>query len=211
MEKIRMKNNLERRILKPSSAGVTFRGADDGERILTGMAIVYDQDSDYLGFYEQIAPGAATEALKISDVRFLISHNAELILGRTKSGTLELTENQYGVRFVCRLADDSPLADTAFSTVKRRDTSGCSFKFTASTVEGDDEWTRDEEGEWHRRIYKIDNIYDFCITAFPAYPSTYVNSWSASRSAGRDRNSWTTEEQQRKYDQAGDLIARLSA
>ena len=41
----------------------------DGQRMITGYPIVYNKDSEDMGFIERIAPGAAKKALKRSEDR----------------------------------------------------------------------------------------------------------------------------------------------
>src|SRR5215469_3192801 len=73
----------------------------DGTRTLSGYAIVYNSLSNDLGgFTEIVAPGAVTESLANNpDVLCLRDHDSSILLGRTKSKTLTLTEDSVGLRF----------------------------------------------------------------------------------------------------------------
>lgn len=63
---------------------------------LGGYAAVFDSISEDMGD----GPGCFTATLATDpDIRALINHDANLILGRTKSGTLTLAEDEIGLRF----------------------------------------------------------------------------------------------------------------
>ena len=59
-------------------------------RVIKGYAIVFNRPSERLGwFVEEIAPAAVNiEQLKQSDVRALIDHEPQEIIGRLSAGTL---------------------------------------------------------------------------------------------------------------------------
>lgn len=79
---------------------------NDGKRTLTGYAAVFNSFSEDLGGWrEQIAPGAFSNSLRNSpDILFLSEHDVKKgLLGRTKSNTLRLAEDNIGLRFECDL------------------------------------------------------------------------------------------------------------
>ena len=71
---------------------------EDGKTpTIRGHAAVFERLSDNLGgFREQIKPGAFDGVLN-DDVRALFNHNTDLVLGRTKSGTLRLSVDSTGL------------------------------------------------------------------------------------------------------------------
>ena len=73
---------------------------DDGTiGSIYGYPIVYNKWSEDLGgFIERILPGAATKALKGSDVRGLKNHDASLIFAR-EGINLKIIEDKTGVRY----------------------------------------------------------------------------------------------------------------
>ena len=69
---------------------------------LVGYAVRWNSLSEVIWdeFREQFAPGAFKDSLASgSDVRALYEHNYTQLLGRTKSGTLVLSEDDTGLRF----------------------------------------------------------------------------------------------------------------
>src|SRR5712691_5530694 len=107
----------ERRIARASLRAETY--ASSGAKILRGVAAAYGVPTRLGNFHEVIATGAFTNALKRGDdVRALINHDPNLILGRTKSGTLRLSESPRGLEFSVTLPDTNAGRD-AWESVKR--------------------------------------------------------------------------------------------
>lgn len=162
----------ERRFFQHKVAAPQTRGSSDasGRRIM-GRAIVYDQESEVLGgwFVEVIRPGAVTDALKTSDVRCLFNHDANLVLGRTKSGTLTLRDSPVALEYDC-LAPDTQVASDLIALLDRGDVDQSSFAFTIA----EDRWTfsNDPNTPTFREILKIEELYDVSPVTYPAYPTT---------------------------------------
>src|SRR5437879_6424005 len=81
-------------------------GTGDADPLrIEGYAAVFNVSShDLGGFIEQVKPGAFSRAIKTKqDVRALINHNPDMVIGRTKSGTLSLAEDSKGLYFVAAL------------------------------------------------------------------------------------------------------------
>jgi HK97 family phage prohead protease len=90
---------------------------------------ICDDEGDPIPFVEVIAPGAFARTLKERpDVRALFNHDTSAVLGRTKSGTLTLAEDEVGLAFACNLPDTQVGRDVKVS-VGRGDIDGCSFGF----------------------------------------------------------------------------------
>src|SRR6266545_6073742 len=102
---------------------VDVEDIDTRGRTLVGYASVYGAVSgDLGGFRERIAPGAFAGVLD-ADVRALLNHDPNEVLGRTKSGTLRLADEQRGLRFELDLPD-SPLGQNVREAVRRGDVDG---------------------------------------------------------------------------------------
>jgi HK97 family phage prohead protease len=120
--------------------------------------------SDDLGGYrEKISPGAFQGVLD-SDVRALLNHDPNEVLGRTKSGTLRLFDEPKGLRFELDLPD-SPLGQNMRSAVSRGDLDGASFRFEV----GDEAWDKDV-----RTVKTVKRLHDVTLATYPAYPSASV-------------------------------------
>lgn len=142
----------------------------DGQRgKIRGTAAVFNSLSEDLGgFREQIAPGAFAAALQSSDVRALINHDPNMVIGRTKAGTLRLMETDGGLEFEVDLPDTTYARDLV-ACMTRGDISQCSFGF--SVGEGGDAWQKDAAG-WVRTITAFSRVYDVSPVTYPAYPET---------------------------------------
>ena len=107
---------------------VDVQDIDTRGRTLHGYAAVYNVESEDLGgFRERIAPGAFSGVLD-ADVRALLNHDPSQVLGRTKSSTLRLFDEQRGLRFEVDLPE-SPLGENVREAVRRGDIDGASFRF----------------------------------------------------------------------------------
>ena len=153
-----------------------LRTDDDGK--LAGYSAVFNEETDIGGmFREVILPGAFERAIKEQDdVRLLVNHDPNLILGRTKSGTLTLTEDKRGLW----MEGDPPntqLAHDTMELVKRGDLDSMSFAFVVDK-EGDN-WPKREEGKLPLRELTSVRLFDASIVTYPAYPNTSVGLRSA--------------------------------
>lgn len=158
--------DIERRIV---DAGLEVRG--EGEtRTLVGYAAKFGVRSEDLGgFVESIAPGAFDRAISEEhDVRALWNHNPDVVLGRTKSGTLRLSVDEVGLRIETDLPDTQAARDLRVS-VARGDVSQMSFGFRTKG----DEW-RTEDGVPYRTLTDLD-LFDVSPVTYPAYPQTEVS------------------------------------
>ena len=71
----------------------------DGEKVLTGYAVKWDSPTSIGGkFQEEFTRGAFSKALSGSDIRALVDHDMSKALGRNRSGTLRLSEDDIGLR-----------------------------------------------------------------------------------------------------------------
>jgi HK97 family phage prohead protease len=135
-------------------------------RKLTGHAAVFNERADIGGFQEIVMPGAFTRALASgSDVVALLDHNPSQLLGRTASGTLQLSEDHRGLAFSID-APATSLGNDVLELVRRGDIRGASFSFRAT----DERWpTRD------LRELRAVELHDISlIQSQPAYAGTDV-------------------------------------
>lgn len=141
-----------------------------GQKKISGYAAVVNSYSEDLGgFREIILPGAFRNALSYSDVRGLFNHDPNMVLARTKSGTLKLNEDSFGLYFEMTLPDTQVGRDV-YENIRLGNISGCSFSFIVAP--GGDEWSYDSQRNVTRTISQFQTIFDVGPVVFPAYQST---------------------------------------
>lgn len=134
-------------------------------RNLEGYAAVFGVETRIKDFREVVMPGAFSGSLG-RDVLALVDHDPAKVLGRTKSGTLQLREDAKGLRFSVALPDTT-LARDVLEMVKRGDMGGCSFAFQVAP--GGEKW------QGKRRELRAVNLFEISIvSAWPAYAGTSV-------------------------------------
>lgn len=135
---------------------------------IVGHAAVFNREANIGGwFIESVAPGAFRRAIAEDDVRSLFNHDANLILGRNRAGTLRLAEDDTGLMTVTQPPDVTYARDLLVS-IERGDVSGMSFGFRVTKQE----W--DESGDiLKRKILEVE-LFDTSPVTFPAYPQTDV-------------------------------------
>lgn len=149
-----------------------LRAEPDGG-LLVGYASVFDQESVELGsFTEIVKPGAFRKTIQEADVRALWNHDANFVLGRTKSGTLELAEDKRGLLSKITPPDTQWARDLRVS-IERGDVNQMSFGFR--TIR--DRWHQDEGGKSLRELLEVE-LLDVSPVTFPAYPQTAVEARS---------------------------------
>jgi HK97 family phage prohead protease len=153
---------IERRYYEP----VLEMREDGDSNTLTGYAAVFNSWSEDLGFFkERIAPGAFQKTIKENDIRALINHDPNLIIGRTKNKTLRLWEDDKGLGFEVDLPETTYAMDLRAS-IKRKDITQNSFGFMVVQ----DEWDKDNK----RRTLREVQLFDISPVTFPAYKQTSV-------------------------------------
>lgn len=157
-----MKMQPERR----AWGAIEFRAAgEDSPPRIRGHAAVFNELSEDLGgFREKIAPGAFSRTLG-ADVRALINHDPNLVLGRSTAKTLRMSEDADGLAVEIDLPDTAPARDLAAS-MERGDVNQMSFGFR--TIE--DKWD-EVDGRIERTLLRVD-LFDVSVVTFPAYPQT---------------------------------------
>lgn len=71
---------------------MTNSNVDTGpqDMVIKGYAIIFNIMSDDLGGFREIVAPNALDDVDISDVKCLINHDFNYVIGRTQAGTLEL-------------------------------------------------------------------------------------------------------------------------
>lgn len=170
---------LEKRSFAVSD--LEIRSDDDKPTILSGYAAVFEKLSIPLwGFREKIAKGAFEKSLTKNNVRALWNHNPDFPLASTKGKTLELSEDERGLKFSIELPDNSWGKDAGIA-VKRGDVEGVSFGFSVEK----EEWDNTDPKNVIRTLKEV-NLVEISPTPFPAYPATKVSARSLLAGQGFD-------------------------
>jgi len=141
----------------------------EGDTIsVSGYAAVFNSETIIGGSYrEQIAPGAFADAIGRDDVMFLINHDG-LPMARTKSGTLNLAEDERGLYMSAELDSSDPDVRAIVPKMKRGDLDKMSFAFSPEVQSWDD------SGDMPLRTIRQASLYDVSIVTYPAYQDTDI-------------------------------------
>lgn len=173
-----------------------YRAVEDGEDLfIEGYFAVFNSTYEICGgITESIAPGAFSGALG-GDIRALTNHDTTLVLGRNKSGTLELKEDSRGLWGRIKINREDRDAMNLYSRVQRGDVDQCSFGFDIAREEVE---FRDD-GSAHWTIYEVFPLYEVTVATFPAYQETSVAARSAETENARQRTleAWRAEMKKR--------------
>ncbi|WP_234734506.1 HK97 family phage prohead protease [Tellurirhabdus bombi] len=145
-------------------------GSEEEVDVIVGLAVVFNQLSQNLGWFrEQIAPEAFDDC-DMSDVVCLKNHDSNLPLGRTQAKSLELEIRTDGLYFVAYPPNTQNAKDT-IEEIRSGNIRGCSFQFQVAP--GGSDWNQDPEtGGEIRTVKKIYKLYDVGPVTFPAYLQT---------------------------------------
>jgi uncharacterized protein len=148
-----------------------LRKNPDGSRSISGYAATFgDLSQDLGGFKEKIQPGAFSQSLQDNpDVLCLYAHDDRQLLGRVSSGTLQIAEDDKGLRFTCKLPDTSTARDLT-ALMERGDVSHMSFGFACVS----DDWQRQPDGQIVRTLLQV-VLFEVSVVPQPAYLSSSVD------------------------------------
>ena len=140
-------------------------------RRLEGYAAKFGIEARVANFTEIILPGAFADTLRGErDILALVDHDPKTLLARTKSGTLELREDDQGLAFGITVPDTQAGRDV-LTLAERGDLGGMSFGFTAAA--------NGERWSGRRRELRAVDLHEISVvSAWPAYAGTEVNARS---------------------------------
>lgn len=173
----------DRRDLPLSSAELEIRAADDdpeGAPHFTGYAMKWGVRTLIgalpWGFYEEIAPGAASKTLSEGDQRMLIQHDPYYVVSRMSAGTLRLDPDDTGLPVDSDLDQELSYVPDLIANVRNKNISGMSFGFRVIK----DDWTEEQIGEaddgtpimGELRTIREMELIEVSPVTFPAYDDT---------------------------------------
>lgn len=150
---------------------------EDGTGIITGRPIVYEAETVIGDYFKEIISRGALDGTDLTDVRFLVNHNTEMIpLARSRrnngNSTMQLSVDYEGLIIETLLdIENNNDARALFSAVKRGDITGMSFMFSVT----DEEWEDLDSELPTRRIKSIGSVIEVSAVTWPAYEQTDIN------------------------------------
>ena len=155
---------MERAIFQLSGCEVR---ADSGRKTLRGYALLWDEPSVDLGGYrEKFLRGSVSESVKHDVIKSFWSHDSSKPLASTTNGTLQLSEDDVGLRFTIVPPKTTWGAD-AIESIARGDIDSMSFAFQVQP--SGERWKNGV-----REIHKA-KLLEISPVADPAYPETSIS------------------------------------
>lgn len=148
--------------------------AEEEKKTIEGYFAVFNRETElWKDVFEEIAPGAFDSSMD-RDVRALLNHNDDIVLGRTTAGTLTLKADNVGLWGSIAVNENDTDAMNLYARVQRGDVSQCSFGFnilreaTEHRDDGSIKWTLEDVELW-----------EVSPVTFPAYADTGISARKA--------------------------------
>jgi len=173
MKKKRLKQSKHEIRVNLGQQKFEIRRNADGTRSVSGYFATFGTMSHDLGFREVLQQGCFSESLKDNPVACFRDHSDQMLLGKSQSGTLEVSEDSKGLAFRVKLPDTT-YANDLVALMERGDAFECSFGF-APLPDGEI-WSQLPNGEILRTITNAVLFEGSILTgAQAAYPNTTAN------------------------------------
>jgi HK97 family phage prohead protease len=157
--------------VRVNSTSFEIRAEGDGMSF-TGYASVFNSPSEDLGgFIEYVAPGAFKRSLQSrNEVKLLWNHDSGEPLASLRGGTMQLVEDEVGLRVTAQLPNTTRGRDVA-ELLRTKVIDSMSFGFNVIK----DSWSRDGQ----TRTLESVRLFETSIVSFAAYPATTATVRSA--------------------------------
>jgi uncharacterized protein len=157
--------------VRTNSVDFEVRAEGDG-MTFTGYASVFNSPSEDLGgFTEYVAPGAFKRSLQSrNEVKLLWNHDAGEPLASLRGGTLQLVEDERGLKVTAQLPQTTRGRDVA-ELLRTNVISDMSFGFNVIK----DNWSRDGK----TRTLESVRLFEVSVVSFGAYQATTAQVRSA--------------------------------
>ena len=179
--------------------GIVLERSYDDSRHVEGYAVVFDSQSEDLGFFEVIERGAITQELvNNSDVFALLNHDDDKVLARSNKGvgSLKLIVDDRGLKYEFDAAE-TQLGNDLLEYLKRGEISTSSFAFALDYNDPEAETWERKNGANYRTIHKIAYLHDVSPVWNAAYSATSVSQ----RSLEKCKELEEKEEDQKRQEQ----------
>lgn len=169
-------SDVERRLFQCKIETRNNDSVDDSGNVikrpvtLSGYAAIFNSLSEEMwGFRERIAPGAFKKTIQEADIRAFWNHNTDVVLGRTRSNTLRLEEDETGLRTDIYPPDTALVREMAIEPIARGDVDQMSFGFQVIR----DSW--DVVDDMPIRTLLEVRLFEVSPVAIPAYSETKIS------------------------------------
>lgn len=142
---------------------IELRAEGDG-RSFSGYASVFNQPSQPLPFIEYVKPGAFKRSLQSRNRMMLLwNHDTSNPLASTRNGSLQLTEDNIGLKVTATLPDTTLGRDIS-ELVRTGVIDSMSFGFSVKR----DSWSKDGQTRYLEDV----SLYEVSLVSTPAYEGT---------------------------------------
>jgi HK97 family phage prohead protease len=157
--------------VRTNSVDFEVRSEGDG-MTFTGYASVFNSPSEDLGgFVEYVAPGAFKRSLQSrNEVKLLWNHDSGEPLASLRGGTMQLFEDERGLKVTAQLPNTTRGRDIA-ELLRTKVIDSMSFGFNVIK----DSWSRDGQ----TRTLESVRLFEVSVVSFPAYEATVAQVRSA--------------------------------
>jgi HK97 family phage prohead protease len=165
--------------VRTNSVEFEVRAEGDGMSF-TGYASVFNSPSEDLGgFIEYVAPGAFRRSLQSrNEVKLLWNHDAGEPLASLRGGTMQLVEDERGLKVTAQLPNTTRGRDVA-ELLRTKVIDSMSFGFNVIK----DSWSADGK----TRTLESVRLFEASIVSFAAYPATTATVRSTDQAIDPDR------------------------
>lgn len=156
----------ETRYINLKNPEIEIREEEGNQKKIIGF-IPYNLKSNFMGFLEVITDTAFNKTLNDgADVKALVNHKTDKILGRVRNETLKLISTSEGL-FCEVVLPNVSYANDLYESIKRNDVNEMSFGFQVIK----DNW-KEEEGNQVRYLTEVKLLEVSYGVVFPAYNNT---------------------------------------
>lgn len=142
---------------------IELRAEGDG-KTFTGYASVFNQPSQPLPFIEYVKPGAFKRSLQSRNRMMLLwNHDTSNPLASTRNGSLQMVEDNVGLKVTATLPDTTLGRDIA-ELVRTGVVDSMSFGFSVKR----DSWSQDGQTRYLEDV----SLYEVSLVSTPAYEGT---------------------------------------
>lgn len=155
---------------------------------MVGHAAIFNSLSDDLGgFREIIEPGAFRDAVARSRVHLLWNHDTNYALASTDSRTLELREDEQGLRVWARIPRSLTYAQDIRELFRHGIARDMSFAFSMPADGSGEEWRTNDDGSITRTLTRVSELFDVSAVTRGAYAAPSFAMRALERAAAQGR------------------------